>query len=141
MGEPFKMSLEDVADAVEAFGDRLPAIIKNCPDIVDYQVPKKGDRIATSDGQEWICPPGSSIDAPFSSKYFIRRPRKKVAVTDYVFKATGEVRVPQPGEWYRSPTFRPYVDAYLKAHPSESYTTAREIYSREEISREIEVDE
>lgn len=92
MSEPFKMTLEDVADAAASFGERLPAIIKNCLDIVAYRVPLDGDRIATSDGREWV-----SRGQPFSGKYFIRRPRKKVTVTDYVFKATGEVRVPQPG--------------------------------------------
>lgn len=136
MSEPFKMSLEDVAGAAYAFGVRLPAIINNCPDIVDYQVPKKGDRIATSDGQEWICP-GPSIDAPFSSKYFIRRPRKKVTVTDYVFKATGETRRPRGGEWI---LFERSGDlSYVE--PNVNLQDEYPIYTREAVTREIEVDE
>jgi len=132
MSEPFKMSLEDVADAAASFGNRLPAIIKNCPDIVAYRMPLDGDRIATSDGHEWLC-----LGQPFSGKYFIRRPRKKVTVTDYVFKATGETRVPFAGEWILFDGSGDFSYVPIGANLPDEYP----IYTREAVTREIEVGE
>jgi hypothetical protein len=73
--------------------------------------------------------------------HFILRPRKKVTVTDYVFRDTGETRLPDYGEWFRSGGMLGLEDYFLQAMPGNLYTKRERIYTREEITREIEVEE
>lgn len=140
MSEQFKMTPEEIKQAEDLYVNEgefgsLSQVFNKFPRIYAFRPYRVGDEVVDT-----TCTAVVVNHCCNEESYFILRPRKKVTVIDYIFRATGETRVPEAGEWYRSPTFRPYEDAYLKAHPSESYTTAREIYTREAVTREIEVD-
>lgn len=96
------------------------------------------------DGEYWVnpftggrCGPNLGDDPGTCRKVFILRPRKKVTVTNYVFKATGEVRPPRMGEWYSD------EDEWMRPVPENGYTgmVSFPIYTREAVTREIEVEE
>lgn len=137
MSEQFKMTPEEWLDASARYGEWFKRHLRN-----------HGSRICAyrkaTDDDEFLY---TNSDVPAkkgnatSVPVFILRPRKKVTVTDYIFKAVGETRVPQAGEWYKSCAFGETQNVFTLAHFNNLYTVPKEIYTREEITREIEVDE
>lgn len=134
MSEQFKMTFEEWQEVTMPGGHYRRDILKRSSfpwdQIIAYRHCK--------DGEDWVDaignrrgPKRGDDDPTIYSKVFILRPRKKVTVTDYVFKATGKPHV--SAQWYRN-------HAGEMAIGWESLDRY-EGYTREEITREIEVDE
>lgn len=133
----FKMTPEEWLLAKRSYDVTLEEIIERHGDrICDYRCAIPEEEIVSRNS-------GIAITAtvPTCVPVFILRPRKKITVTDYVFKATGETRVPKAGDWYKSCSFGRTQNVFTRAHFNNLYSVPKEIYTREEITREIEVDE
>lgn len=134
MSEPFKMTPEEWLEATGPGGYYSREILERSSfpwgQIIAYRHCK--------DGEYWVnpftcgrCGPNRGDDPAPCCKVFILRPRKKVTVTDYVFRATGKPH--KATQWYQNSA----GEMVIGWESLDGY----EGYTREPATREIELEE